>query len=204
MILKEYNFIFKLRKVAFAFILSVFYFNTAYASQTPMLDFYEEKTRNPSDYSISQIWNFSNEELEEHHDFIQYLFPTKEQSQYASASTAITHQEIFLFKSNPVLMQKYKKSLEIMSSFYGLRYDKNKHSFSFAHNHRDRFRQWITPGNHNFLRLTRILKSLHLMELSTEAISLFNCLNSIYDYGANAATIGEKTYSYWAQAAFPQ
>ena len=59
-------------------------------------------------------------------------------------------------------------------------------------------REWITSRNHNFLRLTRILKCLRTVGLHPYARALFTALTDVYR--RYAATIGESTYSYWADA----
>jgi hypothetical protein len=61
---------------------------------------------------------------------------------------------------------------------------------------RDRARRWLTPGNHNYLRLTRILESLCILHQRSYAMALFSCLDRLYrtDYGA---VIGDRTLAYW-------
>jgi hypothetical protein len=42
---------------------------------------------------------------------------------------------------------------------------------------------WITLGNHNHLRITRILKSLLTLGLQEEAVAFYDCLEDIYRAG---------------------
>ena len=54
---------------------------------------------------------------------------------------------------------------------------------------------WISKGNHNFLRLTRIMESLQLFELDNHYKALKECLLVIA--AKYPEIIGEKTRTYW-------
>lgn len=194
--------IFRSIRVVFSLGLGIFYATLSQGGQ--IVDFYEDRGQNPSGHSYSQVMRYSDDELEAHHDFVQFLFPTKQQSKYAKGSTPITDIEISIFKTNLTLMNKFKQALVRMSSFYGLKFDEKTNSFSYANGYQNRFKEWVQSGNHNFLRLTRILTCLNLMDMSKEAGSLFQCLSNIYDYGQNSNIIGKETYKFWASAALPR
>jgi hypothetical protein len=67
----------------------------------------------------------------------------------------------------------------------------------------ERSENWLTPSNHNHLRITRIPKSLRLLGLETEAIAFFECLANIYRLESAKATprISEETFTFWLAAA---
>jgi hypothetical protein len=56
----------------------------------------------------------------------------------------------------------------------------------------------LTSGNHNFLRISRILRSLSLLGLRTHATALLKCLEGIY--AEDPHTIGATTLGYWRRA----
>jgi hypothetical protein len=62
----------------------------------------------------------------------------------------------------------------------------------------ERARVWLTPGNHNFLRLTRIMKSLSILGAANVARAILAGLEEIA--AANPATVGETTLEYWQGA----
>ena len=64
---------------------------------------------------------------------------------------------------------------------------------------------WLTSGNHNFLRITRILHCLNVMGLSQEATAFYNALQQIYteDAAKTRQVIGASTFGYWTEAASP-
>lgn len=53
-------------------------------------------------------------------------------------------------------------------------------------------------GNHNHLRISRILKSLGILGLHREARELFAALQRVYTMHADA--IGNETYHFWRSA----
>ena len=59
----------------------------------------------------------------------------------------------------------------------------------------DRRPEWLTPNNHNFLRISRILRSLHVFGLNKEADEFFGYLSKIYENIPKI--ISEKTWEIW-------
>jgi hypothetical protein len=57
---------------------------------------------------------------------------------------------------------------------------------------------WLHAGNHNFLRISRILRSLTLLGCSLYAVAFLECLEGIY--AENRETIGNTTIGYWRRA----
>jgi len=68
-----------------------------------------------------------------------------------------------------------------------------------GHETLDRAKNWLRPQNHNFLRLTRILKSLTLLGHGDRAWELLECLVGIDE--KVRGVIGETTLAYWREAA---
>jgi len=58
---------------------------------------------------------------------------------------------------------------------------------------------WLTAFNHNYLRLTRILRALNLLGCARHADTLFRALQDVYREHADA--ISEETFEYWQRAA---
>ncbi len=58
--------------------------------------------------------------------------------------------------------------------------------------------EWIHLCNHNYLRITRILKCLMLFGLQDEAQSFYDCLCQVYQ--ENRDRIGDDTFQYWTNA----
>ena len=61
---------------------------------------------------------------------------------------------------------------------------------------------WLWRENHNHLRLTRIMLSLHTLGPERESRALFGCLARIYDSAelGGRERITEVTFRYWEAA----
>ena len=106
---------------------------------------------------LNDIWNFSDEDIEHTHDFIQLLFPLNEKSNsvfhgyYLNTNSAVTSiQSNDLAKSNIVKSSKW---------FLGF-LERNTH--------------WRRRHDHNYLRVTRIIKSIRLLVSDEEADEFYN------------------------------
>jgi len=88
-----------------------------------------------------------------------------------------------------------------MLKFYGLQsYEDNHGQFvvTKSEEYPIRKKEWIYPLNHNYLRITRILKCLMALGLESYAQSFYCCLEQIYR--EQSRHIGGKTFQYWTNA----
>jgi hypothetical protein len=151
---------------------------------------------------IESIWALDHRRLEEIHDYIQWLFPLRSPSTYNPDAPTLDDETIRAFRRSEPLRERVLRSLDLMLDFYGLsRADSGSGkivvSTSDAFEHRAP--TWLGAGNHNHLRLTRILSSLRLLGLEPVAAALYSCLESIYRSGRTG--ISRETAGYWARAA---
>lgn len=167
-----------------------------------ILDFYKGK-RNYYGKTIEDIWKYSDEDLETRHDFIQYIFPLKERSHFYQVVPPITQKEINVIKNDPKLLNKVLKSFDVMLSFYGLIYDERidrivPRKKTFQYRALEPTYGWLI-NTHNFLRITRIIKSLGLFGLKHQGRLFFIAMCDIYrKYGKY---IGKETWKFWKDAA---
>jgi hypothetical protein len=90
-----------------------------------------------------------------------------------------------------------------MLSFYGLRRTERAGEVGIEIDESrfaDRARVWLNPGNHNHLRLTRIMQSLAALGLRAEARALQRCLVTDVYEGPGAGQITPDTREYWTDA----
>ena len=155
---------------------------TSFKHMSPLLQFYNEKGTDQCGRYITDIWNFSLSELENVHDYIQWLFTTTDPSKYNTNVDVLTHTDIDEFIHGPL---KYKLqnnlliSLRVMFTFYGLYIIFRNNSNIIVTRDKKHFRkrdQWITKDNHNFLRFSRILKSLTELGMKNVSDALLHCL----------------------------
>lgn len=125
----------------------------------------------------ADILNFSDEELEEVHDYIQWLFPLREPSMAVPGSPFLESEEIVqLLRVDARVVENMRKALDRMKRFY----TDNDH--------------WLAQGDHNHLRITRILKSATLVGLKKEALDFYNCILQRVE---SAQPVTQETLVYW-------
>ena len=162
-----------------------------------LIAFYLGKGADDRGRRIDEIWKFSHEELERVHDYIQWLFPLAERSAFNPGAPLLDDETIARFREDEVLRGNLEQSLRVMLDFYGLAIA--GHEILRVPTFGARSRVWLTPHNHNFLRLTRILKSLSLLGLGQRATQLLTCLEEIAEL--RPGIISEETLRYWRTAA---
>ncbi len=168
-------------------------------SSSRLVAFYAGSGTDHRGRTRADIHAFSHDELEAEHDFIQWLFPLMTPSPVNSAAPTLDQATIRAFLERPELREALRASFEMMLGFYGFEIPVEHDSaivrganwLTTAHN-------WLTPGNHNFRRITRILRSMALLghtSLSQEF------LTSIEDVCAeHGAVIGSDSMSHWRRA----
>ena len=71
-----------------------------------LIDFYQQKPVKFGDRSvnINDFWNYSNQELEDKHNYIQWLFPTALAGQ--SPAPVLSEKSVALLRSNKNIKKK--------------------------------------------------------------------------------------------------
>src|SRR5262245_3775127 len=127
--------------------------------ESAVVAFYRGSGRDHRGRLLSHILGFSLDELERHHDYIQWLFPLPEPSGANASAPLLTQQDIAAFQYEKLLQDALLRSFELLLHFYGLELDIHaEHAEIRPSTHfDDRRRVWLTMGNHNFLRISRML-----------------------------------------------
>jgi hypothetical protein len=144
---------------------------------------------------FDDVLRFDDEALEATHDFIQWFFPLRERSGANPNAPRLDDEAVGMFAARPELRQTQRRALDRMLRFYGLGWDRDRIIPSSIFVERS---QWLTPGNHNHLRLTRMLASLRELGSASEALALLECLLVIAASQPHA--ISETTLRYWETA----
>jgi hypothetical protein len=133
---------------------------------------------------LSEIQQWPDQELESVHDFIQWLFPLTDPSPVNPDAPVLDAGTISQIQSRPELLDAVRASLERMRRFY----EGSSH--------------WLTAGNHNHLRITRILKCLKLLGLDAEADAFFQYLDRIYEQEQRKPRpgIAARSFEFWRNA----
>ena len=131
---------------------------------------------------LNDIWNFTDEDIEHTHDFIQLLFPLNEQSESVFHGYYLnTKSSIINIKSNDLAKSNIVTSSKWFLSFL----ERNTH--------------WRRRHDHNYLRITRIIKSLRLLVSDEEANKFYESFIELIDESLRSK-INLATLSYWENA----
>lgn len=161
-----------------------------------LLDFYRGLKTDTEGRHLKDILARPDDDLEEVHDFIQWLFPLQEPSQYNRDAPLLTNQDIAAFRSDPVLQANLMRSFERILAFLGLALSDGK--VVEGKNFKARVPDAWASLNHNWLRITRILRSLTLLGMATQAQAFYERLDAIYT--SRTFPIPADTFRYWAEA----
>ncbi|XP_039581760.1 opioid growth factor receptor-like protein 1 isoform X4 [Passer montanus] len=126
------------------------------------LRFYKNKIPfKPDGVYIEEVlnkWKGDYEKLEHNHTYIQWLFPLREQGLNFYAKELTTY-EIEEFKKTKEAIRRFLLAYKMMLEFFGIKLIDKTGNVARAANWQERF-QHLNESQHNYLRITRILKSL--------------------------------------------
>jgi Opioid growth factor receptor (OGFr) conserved region len=163
-----------------------------------IVSFYSGKP-DPSGRTLAGVLAWDDERLEAIHDFIQWLFPTSRPSGVNPSAPLVTDATIKAFERDEALRDHLRQALDRMLLFYGLRWNGDRIEID-ASRFPARARVWLRPGNHNHLRLTRIMESLATLGLPAQAQALQRCLLEDVCTGPGAGAVSPRTAEFWRRA----
>lgn len=151
--------------------------------------------------TFDEILDWPDARLEAVHDYIQWIFPLPERSGANPWAPVLTGESIAVIRDDPAAQSRLRAAYERMLVFYGfiLEGERVVPGPDFA----KEARNWLTPGNHNHLRLTRMVRSLRVLGCNAEAQALWSALERIHETesAAGRRSIGDETVAYWRRAA---
>lgn len=165
-----------------------------------IIGFYKGTATNQKGTSFENIHAMTDNELEEDHFYIQWIFPLPEASKAVPEAPILRQEDINRFRESYELKSNMLKMALKMFDFYGLKVGEgeSKGKIVKADDFDEKAQNWLTPRNHNFLRLSRIIRSMKLLGLEGLAKNFHKCLCGIYE--ENEEIIGSYTKQFWDEA----
>lgn len=154
-----------------------------------IIEFYREERGNNNGDTLEEILNWPDGALEVDHDYIQWLFPSNEQSQLNGDAPTLTKEESNIFFAESDLSNKVQKSFHRFLRFLGMHLV-NDEVVSLT----DDIPEALSYFNHNFLRITRCLKSLRLTNNEHLAKALYKGMERY------KAEFSPNTWDHWTKA----
>lgn len=149
---------------------------------------------------IEDVLRLSVREMEETHDYIQWLFPLTEPSSVSMHAPVLGERCIATLTDDPHFRATLRRAFDKMLGFYGLKLIGAGPTarITKAAFYERQARNWLTPDNHNFMRLTRIMRSMVLFSEHVLARALLFCLQEIA--GHSPEIVSANAQRHWRQA----
>ncbi|MBY0524665.1 MAG: hypothetical protein K2R98_14775 [Gemmataceae bacterium] len=163
-----------------------------------LVEFYRGHATDTEARLLAEMWGWKDNQLELTHDFIQWMFPLPEPSSFNPDAPLLTEEDIAAFKSDPLLQANVRTSFQRILTFLGLSARSGGRVMEGVNFAERSLRVWMVP-NHNWHRVTRIVKSIRLLGLEGEALGLYAWLKAVYKKGR--FPIPADTFQYWTEAA---
>ena len=129
--------------------------------------------------NLSDIWSYDDKQIEETHDFIQFLFPLNEPSKSSFHGFYLTEDDVCKIIESSEAKTNIIKSSEWFIGFL------------------DRNRIWLEGYNHNQLRITSVIKCLRLLVGDDVADQWRDKVTSMIKNNSN---IPDESLTYWRNA----
>lgn len=143
-------------------------------------DFMRGDLKNTNGIHYLDILNFTLEELEKTHNYIQWIFPLPTVSQFQPSAPIISIRQIEELRKDKKILGNIMRATDRMAEFY----------LNSSH--------WLNHNDHNFLRITRILTCLNLFGLYEMSRKFYDEITRlIFTSGFNIQDI---TLKYWREA----
>ncbi len=145
-----------------------------------IIGFLEGKTPDHRGRMLSMLWKQTDDDAENTHDYIQWMFPLDEPSQTVSGAPVLNDFDIDEVRENQLAIGNLEESARWFLGFL------------------ERSDHWVTEYDHNHLRITRVIKSLRLLA-SDEAADEFRD-KVIALAGNNLDSVDEEARDFWNSA----
>jgi len=129
---------------------------------------------------ITEIYSLSDQEIENTHDFIQWVFPLPEASRAVFNAPVLSEHDVRDIRDNEMAQENLSRSSDWYLGFL----KRNKH--------------WMTKYDHNHLRITRAIKSVRLLIGDQEADKFRTQIFEVL--GDAISNIDPKAVSFWMDA----
>jgi hypothetical protein len=164
-----------------------------------LVEFYRGTGEDSEGRKLADLWAFSDDEMEFHHDFVQWMFPLEEPSRFNFRAPTLSEEDLRAFRDEPELRANLERSFDRFLAFLGL--ERREGRVVPAADFEAKREVFLAP-DHNWLRITRVLKSLRLLGLEGPSRALYDGLLDLMKDGR--AQITAETRRFWRDAAPPE
>mmetsp|Transcript_115111 Transcript_115111/g.245984 ORF Transcript_115111/g.245984 Transcript_115111/m.245984 type:complete len:217 (+) Transcript_115111:2-652(+) len=173
------------------------------ASAEDFLKFYRGEGADSSGRTLEEIWKWDDEELEHVHDWVQWVFPSDEESMFNPFAPEFPPELQEKVKKDVKIMANLRKSFDVYLAFMGFHYDEEKRIVERTDAFEIKARNWLQVmfgPNHNWLRLSRVLNCMRLVGETDRKDALYMALERVYVEGRIPSRFSV-TLEYWQKYA---
>ena len=158
------------------------------------IQFFRNERMNANGMYIETILDFDDVFREEVHDYVQWIFPIDSVSANEPRAPIVNNMMIYAFMTIDKLKEMQIKAFIFMLDHFGLVYEADEIEKGPAF---QECKHRLAHDNHNLVRITRILRSLYLLDQKCLAKKFFSFLSELR---LNDIFIMDVTYYHWANA----
>ena len=153
-----------------------------------IVDFYEGLGTDKKGRTLADMQKYTDHQMEAGHDFIQWMFPLHEKSYHAVDSPVLTNEDIAELQKSDIARKNMLISLNRFLDFLGITQPRDEKKLAW----------WCRDGNHNLLRITRVIRSLRLFRLDDYAKAFYA---TVVEIGKGSRGLGNTSFHFWRKAA---
>ncbi len=146
----------------------------------PIVMFLEGEGTDARGRTVFDVLAMDDVAMERTHDFIQWLFPLPEPSAAVPDSPVLTPGDIQAIRVSELAPIALAGATDRMVAFYQTTHD------------------WLMPNDHNHRRITRIIRSLRLLQGDAAADAFREAILARVE--ATRAPVSARSRGYWATA----
>eukprot|EP00440_Ansanella_granifera_P007362 gb/GFBE01007973.1/.p1 GENE.gb/GFBE01007973.1/~~gb/GFBE01007973.1/.p1 ORF type:complete len:214 (+),score=36.26 gb/GFBE01007973.1/:1-642(+) len=155
----------------------------------PLVPFLRGEGPDDSGRTLEEILSWNDNMMERVHNYVQWIFPTDEQSKFNYGAPLMTPEVQRFCRQDPVILANFDKTLTRFLAFLGLEMhgEPGKLRVSRAAFFDSRVPDcWVSMGgmgNHNWLRISRVLHCLGMIGKKEQQQALLACLEEMHKGG---------------------
>ena len=166
---------------------------------SPALDFLAGVGTDHAGRTLDEIAAWNPRQLEQMHDYIQWVFPTMTPGQFNPHAPVLDAAEVDAGARDVRVVRNLRRMAVVMGRFYGLERKEFDDGPQYDPIDDQQRPWWMRADNHNFLRITRMLDSLRLFGLVEEAEALLDVLELLVR--GHPGPVSDRTLEFWRGAA---